>query len=55
MEDRSESARDEGGSARQPYTPPQVIETAIFETLALSCTSTPTDSECRFGGIVSGS
>lgn len=40
---------------RAPYEPPAVEDSAVFETLALSCVKSAEEPKCIFGGETSAS
>ncbi len=54
MEEKTEDpSRDR--AARKPYEPPRVVESASFETLALSCGKFPFPDACYYEGNSSAS
>lgn len=55
MDDHNDrETRGDERRPRRPYSPPSIVESATFETLALACTQvTPDVDECNpeFGGF----
>lgn len=51
MADRKDDSSTPAWGEKRPYEPPEVVETAVFETLALGCKLSPGESAaCDFIG-----
>lgn len=53
MVKRCDETDSEETGSRHRYTPPRILETAAFETLAMACTKVPDEFECGQLGVPS--